>query len=159
MASLVLAYASPLTRSSTAAESKGFVPLTHSTEDKLLIPDGYQYNVIIRWGDPVFPDTPAFDPRAQQPAIQARQFGYNADFIGFLPLPAGSMNSERGLLVVNHEYTNPELMFADWDGKDESKTRTMVDIERPPMASLCSRCSAMPRAVGVMFRTRRSIAA
>jgi secreted PhoX family phosphatase len=32
-------------------------------------------------------------------------------------------------LVVNHEYTNPELMFADWDGKDESKTRMMVDIE------------------------------
>jgi uncharacterized protein len=129
MASLVLAYASPLMRSSAAAGSEGFVPLTHSTEDKLLIPDGYQYNVIIRWGDPVFADTPAFDPRAQQPAIQARQFGYNADFIGFLPLPAGSMNSERGLLVVNHEYTNPELMFADWDGKDESKTRTMVDIE------------------------------
>jgi uncharacterized protein len=129
MTSLVLAYASPLTRYSTAAESKGFVPLTHSTEDKLLIPDGYQYDVIIRWGDPVFPDTPAFNPRAQQPAIQARQFGYNADFIGFLPLPAGSTNSERGLLVVNHEYTNPELMFADWDGKDESKTRMMVDIE------------------------------
>jgi Alkaline phosphatase PhoX len=60
MTSLVLAYASPLTRYSTAAESKGFVPLTHSTEDKLLIPNGYQYDVIIRWGDPVFPDTPAF---------------------------------------------------------------------------------------------------
>ena len=129
MASLVLAHASPLARSGAAAGGEGFVPLTHSTEDKLLIPDGYQYNVIIRWGDPVLSDTPAFDPRAQQPAIQARQFGYNADFIGFLPLPAGSANSERGLLVVNHEYTNPELMFADWDGKDESKTRTMVDIE------------------------------
>ncbi len=129
MASLVLALANPFTRSNTAAGSEGFVPLTHSTADKLLIPDGYQYNVIIRWGDPVLPDTPAFDPRAQQPAIQARQFGYNADFTGFLPLPAGSTNSERGLLVVNHEYTNPELMFADWDGKDESKTRPMVDIE------------------------------
>src|SRR5919109_2678128 len=129
MASLVLAYTSPLTRPSTAAGPEGFTPLTHSTADKLLVPDGYQYHVIIRWGDPVLPDTPAFDPRAQEPAIQARQFGYNADFIGFLPLPAGSVNSERGLLVVNHEYTNAELMFADWDGKDESKTRTMVDIE------------------------------
>jgi uncharacterized protein len=129
MASLVLASASPLPRSSAAAASEGFVSLTHSTEDKLLIPGGYQHNVIIRWGDPLLPDTPAFDPRAQQPAIQARQFGYKADFIGFLPLPAGSTNSERALLVVNHEYTNPELMFAGWDGKDESKTRTMVDIE------------------------------
>jgi uncharacterized protein len=129
MASFVLAYANPLLRSSAKAASMGFVPLTHSTEDKLLIPAGYQYNVIIRWGDPVLPDTPAFDPGAQQPAKQARQFGYNNDFIGFLPLPAGSQSSDHGLLVVNHEYTNPELMFADWDGKDESKTRQMVDIE------------------------------
>ena len=30
---------------------------------------------------------------------------------------------------MNHEYTNAELMFADWDGKLESKTREMVDIE------------------------------
>src|SRR5262245_39641644 len=75
MASLVLAYASPWTQSSTAAGSPGFTPLTHSTEDKLLVPDGYQYHVVIRWGDPVLPDTPGFDPGAQQPAIQARQFG------------------------------------------------------------------------------------
>jgi uncharacterized protein len=129
MTSLVLASVGPWIRPSAEAGSEGFVPLTHSTEDKLLVPAGYQYNVIIRWGDPVLPDTPAFDPRAQQPLIQARQFGYNADFIGFLPLPVGSATSERGLLVVNHEYTNPELMFADWDGKDESKTRAMVDIE------------------------------
>jgi secreted PhoX family phosphatase len=103
--------------------------LAHSTEDKLLIPDGYEFNVLIRWGDPIFPDAPAFDPRAQQPAKQARQFGYNADFIGFLPLPVGSRNSARGLLVVNHEYTNPELMFADWDGNIDHKKRRMVDVE------------------------------
>src|SRR5215813_4168353 len=126
---LVLAYVGPVTRSGAAAEPEGFVSLTHTAEDKLLIPDGYQYDVVIRWGDPVLPDTRAFDPSAQQAAIQARQFGYNADFIGFLPLPAGSGSSERGLLVVNHEYTNPELMFADWNGKDERKTREMVDIE------------------------------
>jgi secreted PhoX family phosphatase len=129
IASLVLAYASPLRPSSAGAGTSGFTPLKHSIEDKLLVPDGYEYNVVIRWGDPVLPEAPAFDPRVQQAAKQARQFGYNADFIGFLPLPAGSRNSDRGLLVVNQEYTNPELMFADWDGKDESKTREMVDIE------------------------------
>jgi secreted PhoX family phosphatase len=36
MASLVLAYASPLRRCSTAAGFTEFVPLTHSTQDKLL---------------------------------------------------------------------------------------------------------------------------
>jgi uncharacterized protein len=85
--------------------------LTHSTEDNLFIPDGYQYNVISRWSDSLLPDARAVDPRTQQPAIQ------NADFIGFLPLPAGSATSDPSLPVVNHAYTNPELMFADWDGK------------------------------------------
>lgn len=126
--SLVLAYANPLRRSD-AAGAPGFTPLTHSTEDKLLVPPGYEYQVLIRWGDPVILDTPGFDPRAQTPAKQARQFGYNADFIGFLPLPYGTRHSDQGLLVVNHEYTNAELMFADWDGKLEHKTREMVDIE------------------------------
>jgi hypothetical protein len=32
-------------------------------------------------------------------------------------------------LVISHEYTNAELMFASWDGQLGSKTREMVDIE------------------------------
>jgi len=127
LASLALAYASP--PPAPAAEEAGFAPLPHSDADQLLVPEGYEYNVVIRWGDPVSADTGAFDPAAQQPAMQAGQFGYNADFVGFLPLPYDSRNSDRGLLVVNHEYTNPELMFADWDGKLDGKTRAMVDIE------------------------------
>jgi secreted PhoX family phosphatase len=129
VSSLVLAYASPLVCSDAAAGEAGFTPLTHSTEDKLLVPPGYESQVLLRWGDPIIADTPGFDPRGQTPAKQARQFGYNTDFIGFLPLPYGTRNSDHGLLVVNHEYTNAELMFADWDGKLDSKTREMVDIE------------------------------
>jgi uncharacterized protein len=129
IASLVLAYTGPLRHSSAEAGSTDFTPLTHSTEDRLRVPAGYESQVVIRWGDPLLPDATAFDPRAQQPSKQARQFGYNNDFVGFLPLPVGSQNSDHGLLVVNHEYTNAELMFADWDGKDEGKTREMVDIE------------------------------
>jgi secreted PhoX family phosphatase len=128
VSSLVLASASPLLRSD-AAGNAGFAPLTHTTGDKLLVPPDYESQVLFRWGDPIISDTPGFDPRAQTAAKQARQFGYNADFIGFLPLPFGTRTSDHGLLVVNHEYTNAELMFANWDGKLESKTREMVDIE------------------------------
>ncbi len=130
IASLVLASTGSLfAPGAKAAASAGFTPVSHSAEDKILVPPGYTYNVIIRWGDPVLPGAPEFDPRAQTPEKQAQQFGYNCDFLGFLPLPYGTQNSTHGLLAVNHEFTNPELMFPGWDGKKESKTREMVDIE------------------------------
>ena len=33
-------------------------------------------------------------------------------YVGYLPMPGAANPSEHGLLVVNHEYTNEELMFA-----------------------------------------------
>jgi hypothetical protein len=69
---------------------------------------GYKAQVLIRWGDPIKAGGPAFDPQAQTAAKQLQQFGYNNDFVGFFPLDG---SSEHGLLGVNHEYTNEELMF------------------------------------------------
>jgi secreted PhoX family phosphatase len=50
--------------------------------------------VLLRWGDPLFPDAPEFDPLAQTPDKQRRQFGYNSDYVGYIPI---SGSSERGL--------------------------------------------------------------
>jgi secreted PhoX family phosphatase len=129
LAGLVGTYAAPFTISDLQAGSDGFIALSHSTEDKLLIPAGYSHDVVISWGDPVLADTPAFDPSAQSRAKQARQCGYNADFIAFMPLPYGSRNSDRGLLAINNEHTNAELMCADWTRDPAHKTRETVDIE------------------------------
>lgn len=72
------------------------------------VADGYDADILLRWGDALFPDSPAFDPTRQSAEAQRRQFGYNNDYVGFIPL-GGS--AEHGLLVVNHEYTNEHLMF------------------------------------------------
>jgi secreted PhoX family phosphatase len=75
--------------------------------DALTVPDGYAWKPIIRWGDPLFSRAPAFDIRAQTPEAQAGQFGYNSDYLDIVPDPSG----RTGVLVNNHEYVNPELMF------------------------------------------------
>jgi len=129
LASLVVTYATPFLPAPGEAGNAGFIAVHHATEDRLIISAGYAQHIVLRWGDPVLADTPGFDPHAQSAARQARQFGYNNDFTGFLPLPYGSRHAERGLLLVNHEYTNAELMFPGWDGRLESKSREMVDIE------------------------------
>jgi uncharacterized protein len=72
------------------------------------VAEGYNADILLRWGDPVFPDAPAFDPENQTAEAQARQFGYNNDFVGYIPIDG---SSEHGILVVNHEYTNAHLMF------------------------------------------------
>ncbi len=105
-----------------------FTPVVASTEDKLILPPGYTHSVLLRWGDPIFPDAAEFDPQAQTAAKQERQFGSDNDFIGFMPLPRGSASSTRGLLGVNHENVRPELTWPTWDGKAE-RTREMCDVE------------------------------
>ena len=108
-----------------------FTELEHGYDENFHVAPGYDAQVLIRWGDPVEADAPAFDPMNQSAAAQAKQFGYNNDFLGFMPLPAGSRNPHRGLLAVNHEYTNAELMFPGLTKKNKNEliTREQIDIE------------------------------
>ncbi|WP_405102558.1 PhoX family protein [Micromonospora sp. NBC_01412] len=92
-----------------------FKPIPPNKLDTLVVPNGYDHAVVIRWGDPVVPGAPEFDPHRQTAAKQAKQFGYNNDFVGVLPL---DRQGRRALLVVNHEYTNEDLMFPGFTGLD-----------------------------------------
>lgn len=101
----------------------------HQLTPQLEVPAGYQAQVLLRWGEPLFQGGPAFDPLQQTAEKQAQQFGYNNDFIGFLSLPLGSNSATHGLLVVNHEYTVPQIM---WPGSPDdvslNKAQTDTDI-------------------------------
>lgn len=90
-----------------------------ATVDALTVPDGYTYNVIIRWGDPVLRGAPPFRPGVPDPEAQAKQFGYNNDYLDILVSRGGT----RALLVCNHEYTNEEIMFPP-DADPEAVIRT-----------------------------------
>ncbi|MFI1463851.1 PhoX family protein [Nocardia carnea] len=101
----------------------GFAPVAPNTEDAVVIPDGYEQGVVIRWGDPLFEDAPEFDFYGQTPAAQARQFGYNNDFAGLLPIEG---QPGKYLLVVNHEYSTEVFMFPGYE--PEAISKEQVDI-------------------------------
>jgi len=96
------------------------------------VAEGYDADVLIRWGDAVLPGAPPFAPGKPDAAAQAQQFGYNNDFLGFIQLEG---EADRGLLVVNHEYTNSELMFPGLGPRSDKETgfaavtREIVDAE------------------------------
>ncbi len=108
-----------------------FDPVSPNSVDDLIVPNGYDYEVIARWGDPILRGAPRFDFDNQTGEAQAQQFGYNCDYVAFFPLRDRGRYSARGLLVVNHEYTNSELMFRDFDptGTDpEDLERIQVEL-------------------------------
>ena len=88
-----------------------FQEITRGLDETHHVPDGYTTDLLLRWGDPLFDDSPAFDPMNQNEAAQLKQFGYNNDYIGFVPLPAADDGTQRGLLCVNHEYVSTALML------------------------------------------------
>jgi secreted PhoX family phosphatase len=116
-----------------AATQFNFKEVVAGVDDKHHVAEGYDANVLLRWGDPIFADGPEFDPMNQSADKQARQFGYNNDFIGLVPLPGSTDTSERALLVANHEYTTEELMFPGMTVQDEEDfakmTPELVNIE------------------------------
>ncbi|HLR93363.1 MAG TPA: PhoX family phosphatase [Jiangellaceae bacterium] len=100
-----------------------FPPLTPSTLDTVVVPNGHDWDLVIRWGDPVLPGAPNFDIDRQSERAQERQFGYNCDYIGVLP----TGDEGRAWLVVNHEYTNEVLMFRGYtDGASATEEHIRV---------------------------------
>ncbi|WP_132992648.1 PhoX family protein [Gordonia zhaorongruii] len=117
--------------SSSASPSGGplkgmnFEPIAPNTEDALKIPNGYKQKVVIRWGDPVVPGAPAFDFDNQTPEAQERQFGFNNDFAGLIPVD-GQPN--HFYLVCNQEYTSEEFMFKGYKEKEPTERQARVSM-------------------------------
>lgn len=75
--------------------------------DRVLVAEGYTAVPFFSWGDPVEPGAPGWNPDASDDwRAQLKQAGDNHDGMNFFPF-AGE--TDRGLLVMNHEYVNPPL--------------------------------------------------
>jgi secreted PhoX family phosphatase len=98
-----------------------FTPVPANREDRVVVPNGYRQNVVIRWGDPVLPGAPAFDFANQTAAAQAKQFGFNNDFCELAPLSPG-----RFLMVNNHEYVTEPMLFAGYDPANPTEEQVRI---------------------------------
>lgn len=116
-----------------------FTPIapTPASTDDLIVPEGFTWDPIISWGDPIYPGAPEFDFWNQTPQAQEQQAGYNCDYVTLIR--AGRRN--RGVLVFNNEYTTDEIMFEGITGSEDltddqlriimaAHGMTVVDVRR-----------------------------
>lgn len=117
-------------RAESAPDRFDFQEIEAGVDGTHHVAEGYRADILLRWGDPLFTDSPAFDPLKQSAAAQLKQFGYNNDYIAFFPLDD---SGDRALLCVNHEYTNEEIMFPGLARQDlicfPDMTAALVEIE------------------------------
>ncbi len=104
----------------------GIESIPHDLDDTINIAPGYAAEVLIRWGDAVESGSPAFDLNNQTASAARRQFGFNCDYVAFMPLDPGSVRF--GLLGVNHEYTSGVDMFPGYDGDNPTAEQVAVEI-------------------------------
>jgi hypothetical protein len=120
----------------------GFAGIPPSTADRVVVPPGYRAQVLYRWGDPVgaAAGSPEFKPDAANTADeQALQAGMHHDAVEYFPLPRESRSAARGLLAMNHEYTDDGLLHPDgqktWSAAKVRKSQaahgvSVVEVER-----------------------------
>lgn len=124
--------------SPVAGSSIEWDPIELDQGEDLVVAAGHTATPFLRWGDRLFSDAPEWDINNQTRESQEKQIGYNCDWVGWYSLPQGSDTSDHGLLAINHEYTNPELMFPgyltfDGEGEDAeaiaNTSQEIVDVE------------------------------
>ena len=100
-----------------------FTEISRGSDDSHHVPEGYEADVLIRWGDPLFPGAPNFNPRQQSAETQVQQFGYNNDFIGFIDI-----DDDHAILCVNHESSSTKDMFPEEQRIEGSATRIKTEM-------------------------------
>ena len=128
---------------STRSSLLGFKAVSASTADTVIVPEGYQVERLISWGDPLFADALEFSNQVSNntAANQKRQFGDNNDGMSFFPV-----DKQTAILAINNEYTNYELMF-----EHQGKNMTAADVHYAQAAHGVSVLTLVKQAQGWRF--------
>lgn len=103
------------------AAALSFASVSATNADTISLPDGYEWRVLIAWGDALYENMPAFDPDALTRADQERRFGMNNDMLALFPRTWSfppARDSDDLILCANNEYANLDMMFPGVSGRD-----------------------------------------
>ncbi|HEU5136814.1 MAG TPA: PhoX family phosphatase [Steroidobacteraceae bacterium] len=129
------------TRGKSAGQPSVFNGIAPQNLDAFTIAEGYRYNIVARWGDSLVTGTADFDTRrlaaddwlsSTAIANQERQFGTNADAVAYFPQASG--RAARGLVCVNHEYVNGELIWPGHRGTGMKPDASKAWLDKHPGA-------------------------
>ncbi|WP_409419788.1 PhoX family protein [Marinomonas sp. RS-M-Aa-14] len=92
-----------------ASESRlAFSMVKANTLDTITVPEGYKWEVVASWGDPLFSNAPAFDPMTGGTgASQELAFGDHNDGMAFFA------KDGKQIMAINNEYTNEKTLHAN----------------------------------------------
>ena len=110
-----------------------FDPVAHSVADALIVPAGYTASVLLRLGDPIAADVPAYrNDGTDDPATYDRRAGDHHDGMTWFGMGGNDRwapeAADRGLLVQNHESLTPMYLHP--------RGRTVVDGKRSVAAEV-----------------------
>lgn len=103
----------PIATNPMAEGLLGFTAVPVSRADAVMLPEGYSSQAFLPWGTPLLPGAPAFNRNGTNSAAdQEQQVGSHHDGMHFFPidLKQAGQSSSEGLLVMNHEYVDPNTL-------------------------------------------------
>lgn len=96
----------PLT--ARAASRLGFTAVAANSLDTVTLPEGYSWNVVAKWGDPLWSKSVPFDHVTRGTGeSQELAFGDNNDGMALF------QNRGRNILAVNNEYVNRNIIYGN----------------------------------------------
>ncbi|NLS12086.1 PhoX family phosphatase [Vibrio sp. SM6] len=112
---------------STARASLNFKSIAGSLTDAVVVPPGYQAQVLVPWGSPLNAAADAWKEDGTNSADdQLNALGMHHDGLHFFPLNG---SSDDGLLCINHEYIDVNALHANGPTVNNGM-RTIVDEVR-----------------------------
>ncbi|MFK7868908.1 MAG: PhoX family phosphatase [Roseobacter sp.] len=104
-----------------------FEQLTPKTDGTVHVPAGYKWDVMVKWGDPLFSDAPAFDAKTGVPVAGSdRVFGENTDGMELFHVDG------KEVIAVNSEYANRKTNLPeaeDGTPRDADDVRLLQNLQ------------------------------